>query len=116
MLKLVADENLDNRILLGLLLRRPDLDIKRVQDVGLSGSEDPVILEWAAHEGRILVTHDKRTMADFAYERVQAGQPMPGVFAIKPKSRVGMVIDDILTLVELSDQGEWDNLVCYVPL
>jgi hypothetical protein len=116
MLKLAADENLDGSILHGLLLRRPNLDIKRIQDVGLSGYEDPAILEWVAREGRILVTHDKKTMTDFAYERVQAGKPMPGVFAIRPKARIGTVIEDILILVELSSNDEWNNLVCYVPL
>src|SRR5438046_1737527 len=110
MLKLAADENLDSSILHGLLLRRPNLDIKRVQDAGLSGSEDSAILEWAAQEGRILVTHDKKTMTDFAYERVQAGRSMPEVFAIKPKAKIGTVIEDILILVEDSFDDEWNNL------
>jgi predicted nuclease of predicted toxin-antitoxin system len=38
--------------------RQPDIDIIRVQDVGLSGEDDPIVLEWAAQEGRILLTHD----------------------------------------------------------
>jgi hypothetical protein len=45
MLRLLADENLNNAILRGLRLRNPDLDIVRVQDVGLSGAEDPAVLE-----------------------------------------------------------------------
>jgi predicted nuclease of predicted toxin-antitoxin system len=64
----VADENFNNNILRGLLLRRPNLDIVRVQDVGLSGVDDPDILQWAAEAGRIIVTHDAETMAAFAYE------------------------------------------------
>ena len=53
MLRLAADENFNNDIVRGLLRRRPDLDIVRVQDVGLSGADDPAILEWAAREGRV---------------------------------------------------------------
>jgi len=74
MLLLVSDENFNNDIVRGLLRRNPDLDIVRVQDVGLRGEDDPTILEWAAHEGRVLLTHDAATMAHFAYERVKAGK------------------------------------------
>ena len=36
MLLLVADENFNNDIVRGLLRRKPDLDIVRIQDVGVS--------------------------------------------------------------------------------
>jgi hypothetical protein len=45
MLRLATDEDFNNRILRGLLRRMPDLDVVRVQDVGLSGSEDPEVLD-----------------------------------------------------------------------
>jgi hypothetical protein len=41
MLRLLADENFNGDIVRGLLLRQPDLDLVRMQDVGLAGSEDP---------------------------------------------------------------------------
>ena len=116
MLKLAIDEDLDNRILHGLLLRIPDLDVLRVQDAGLAGSPDPVILQWAADQGRVLVTRDKRTMTAFAYERVAAGQPMPGVFAVTPNVRLGQVIDDLALILELTSHEEWAGLVAYLPL
>jgi hypothetical protein len=46
MLRLVANENLNNDIIRGLLRRQPDLDIVRVQDTELSGADDPTVLEW----------------------------------------------------------------------
>jgi len=46
MLLLAADENLSNDIVRGLLRRKPELDIVRVQDAGLSGNTDPIVLEW----------------------------------------------------------------------
>jgi uncharacterized membrane protein YccF (DUF307 family) len=30
--------------------------------------DDPAILDWAASNGRILVTHDRATMSDFGWE------------------------------------------------
>jgi len=56
MLRFAADENLNYNIVRGLLRRESDLDIIRIQDVGLSGKDDATVLEWAAQENRILLT------------------------------------------------------------
>lgn len=58
MLRFAADENFNNDIVRGLRRRMPDLDIVRVQEAGLSGAIDTDVLEWAAREGRVLLTHD----------------------------------------------------------
>jgi predicted nuclease of predicted toxin-antitoxin system len=73
MLRLLADENLNNNIIRAVRLREPAIDIVRVQDVGLIGQSDPAILEWAAKEQRIVVTHDVSTMTRYAYDRVSRG-------------------------------------------
>ena len=72
MLSLAADENFNNDIVRGLLRRNPRLDIVRIQDAGLSGASDEAVLEWAANEGRILLTHDVSTLTRSVYERVTA--------------------------------------------
>jgi predicted nuclease of predicted toxin-antitoxin system len=69
-LALLADEDFNGIIVRGLHRRRPELDIVRVQDVGLSGAGDPRALEWAAQSGRIVLTHDVTTMTKYAYERL----------------------------------------------
>jgi predicted nuclease of predicted toxin-antitoxin system len=61
MLRFAADENFNNNIVRGLLRRKPDLDIVRIQDVGLSGADDPKVFEWVAQEGRVLLTPDVTT-------------------------------------------------------
>ncbi len=116
MLLLVSDENFNNDVVRGLLRRKPDLDIVRVQDVGLRGADDPTILEWAAQEGRVVLTHDAATMAHFAFERVRANEPMPGVIEVADDLPIGLVIDDILFLAEYSEQREWEGQVIYLPL
>jgi hypothetical protein len=40
-IRFVIDEDFDNDILRGVLRKMPDLDIVRVQDVGLLGASDP---------------------------------------------------------------------------
>lgn len=116
MLRLVADENLTNAITRGLLHRNPNLDIVRVQDVGLSGADDQSILAWPAETGRILITHDVRTMPRYADERIEAGEPMPGVFEVRRSLSTGQAIEEILMLAECSLEGEWEGKVCYLPL
>ena len=68
----ITDEGFNRNILRGVLARDPAIAIVRVQDVGLSGASDPDILEWAAQEGRIVLTHDKRTMRADAIARLIA--------------------------------------------
>jgi hypothetical protein len=111
-----ADENFNNDIIRGLLRRKPDVDIVRVQDVGLSGADDPTVLEWAADEGRVLRTHDVSTIMWYAYERVEAGKPMPGVFEVSRDIPIGVVIEDLILLTECSLENEWEGQVRYLPL
>jgi predicted nuclease of predicted toxin-antitoxin system len=73
LLRLAADENLNYDIVRGVLRHDPQIDVVRVQDAGMSGADDPAVLEWAAREGRVLLTHDVATMTRYAYERVRAG-------------------------------------------
>ncbi len=111
-----VDENLNNDILRGLLRRKPDVDIVRVQDVGLSGAHDRLVLEWAASEGRVLLTHDVTTITRYAYERVREGKPMPGVFEVRRDIPMGIVIEDLILLTEYSLENEWEGQVRYLPL
>ena len=112
----LADENLNNDLLRALLRRRPDLDIVRAQDVGLSGIADPLLLAWAASERRITLTHDASTMPAYAYARVLGGEPMPGVFEIDRDASIAVLIDDILLLTDYSLDSEWEGQVRYLPL
>jgi predicted nuclease of predicted toxin-antitoxin system len=116
MLRLATDEDFNNRILRGLLRRLPDLDVARVQDVGLSGSEDPDVLEWAAGEGRVLLTHDASTMSAFAYERVKQGLAMPGIFEISQDMPIGQAIEEIVMIAMASLKAEYEGQVRHLPL
>jgi hypothetical protein len=116
MLFLVADENFNNAIVRGLLRIKPELDIVRVQDVGLFSREDPEILEWAAKENRVLLTHDVTTITKYAYQRVAAGRYMPGVIEVSRKVSLGSAIEEILYIAEVCDHGELDGQIIYLPM
>ena len=116
MIRLLADENFNNNIVRAVRIRAPDVDIVRVQDVGLSGADDPTVLDWAAQHRRVLLTHDVSTITAFAYDRVREGEPMPGVFEVGRTVALRSAIDDILLLATCSVDGEWEGQVRYLPL
>jgi uncharacterized protein DUF5615 len=116
MLKFVADENFNNDIVRGVRRRNEAIDIVRVQDEGLSGAVDPVVLEWAAQNGRLVLTHDVSTMTRYAYDRVRASQQMPGIVEASREVPIGKAIEDILILAECSQEGEWEGQILYLPL
>ena len=116
MLPFLADENFNGNIVRGLLRRRSGFDIVLVQDVGLAGAEDPRVLQWAAAQGRLVLTHDVNTMPRFASDRVEAGLLMPGVVIVPEAMPIGPAIEDLLTLSEASFEREWENQVIYLPL
>jgi predicted nuclease of predicted toxin-antitoxin system len=116
MLRLASDADVDGDIVRGLLRASPGLDLVRVQDAGLREAPDPAILEWAASEGRVLITSDRNTMVGFAYERVKAGQSMPGLLALRRNVSIGQAIEDILLIEQCHDEGELADQVVYIPL
>ena len=116
MIRFAADGNFNHTITRGLLRRRPDLDVVRVQDVGLAGAKDEVVLEWAASEGRVLLTQDAKTITKVAFDRVRMATPMPGVIEIRRKVPVHVAIEELLVIAECSQPNEWEGQVLYVPL
>lgn len=116
MLRLAADENFNNVLVRGLRRRKPEIDIVRVQDAGLSGNADSIVLEWCANNRRVLLSHDVKTITKYAYERVTAGKSMPGVFEVPRDLPIGGAIEDIMLIAENSLEGEWEGQVRYLPL
>ncbi len=116
-MRFLADENFNNRILIGLLASLPDLDGIRVQDTEIYEAPDPAVLEWAAKEGRILLTHDTRMMRGYAVEWVKTGLPMPGVIIVSQRDiSFGRVIEELAIVIGPGSPGDFDSLVMFVPL
>ena len=116
MIKLASDENFDGDVVRGLLRRVPALDIVRIQDAGLAGAPDPEILAWAADENRILLTHDRDTMPNFVYDRLIAGEPMPGVFLVSNRMPKGQAVDELFWAAHCLSAEDCNDQVKYFPL
>ncbi len=116
MARWLSDENFSGDIVRGMRQRKSDLDIVRVQDVGLEEADDESILEWAAKNNRTVLTHDRATMPNFAYERIVSGKRMPGLFVLNDRMSVRQAIEELLLAEACADESEWDGLVIYFPL
>ena len=116
MLRFAVDEDFDNRIVRGLLRLLPALDIVRAQDAGLIGKLDPAVLQWAAAENRVLLTHDASTMTKHAYARVESGNQMPGIFEVGQEILIGEAIADLILIATCSFDAEYEGQVRYLPL
>ena len=116
MLRLLIDENFNQRILRGLRLRVPALDVVIVQETPLRGLKDPPLLREAAVLQRVLVTHDLKTVPRYAYARVAAGELMPGIIAIPDDIPIGQAIEQLQIVVESFRENELENQVLYLPL
>lgn len=116
MLRFLADEDFNNRIVRGLLRRQPDLDVIRVQDTPLAGTSDPTILDWATRNNRIPLTHDVSTMTGHAFERTRSGGSLVGIIEVPQSASIGQIIEDILLIAATCTPEEFENRIEYLPL
>jgi predicted nuclease of predicted toxin-antitoxin system len=116
MIKFLIDENFNHRVLRGLTIRFPHLDYIVAQDTDLKGVDDPSLLAWASEHERVLLTHDIQTIPGYAYERVVAGLPMVGVITVPETMPIGTAIEELLTIIECSEQSEYESQVFHLPL
>jgi hypothetical protein len=115
-MRFATDENFDNHVLHALSRRYPDLNCVRVQDTFLYGSDDDDVLQWCSEEDRIQLTHDVSTLIAFAYRRVEAGMPMPGVWEVSRTVSISDVLDDMAVLIECGNSADFRDKVMFIPL
>lgn len=111
----LADENFDGRILRALRRRLPALDVLTVHEAGLRNTDDRTILEWAATQGRVLLTHDVSTMTRFVGERIRCGENCPGCVIVRRTATLGEMVEDLVLLIEGAEADEWVNRIWFIP-
>jgi hypothetical protein len=116
MLRFLADEDFDNRILKAFRRRESSLDWVRVQDIGLSGGDDEVVLQHAADDHRVVLTRDVSTMTAAALSRIEHSQAMPGLIVVPHGMAIGRVIEELIFLAQESAEDEWQGQIVWLPL
>jgi hypothetical protein len=109
-----ADADLNEDIVKGVLRREPGIDFRTATSAGLGGLSDLEVLALAAEEGRIVVSHDRRTMprtfAEFIRKRTS-----PGLFLISQKTDLLLAIESVLLVWIASEAEDWTNRMATIP-
>lgn len=87
-----------------------------MQESGRGGLSDQPLLDWAASERRIFVTHDVNTITRHAYERLKQGLPMPGVIIVPDYLEIGQALSDLEIIIECATELDLQNQIQYLPL
>ncbi|MBE9050057.1 DUF5615 family PIN-like protein [Nostocales cyanobacterium LEGE 11386] len=109
-----ADADLKQAILTGTIRKQPNIDFQSANTAGLEGKKDQDVLEIAASEGRVLVTHDRKTMpAEFGQFIVS--QTSTGVLIVSQNLPTSDAIDALILIWEASTAEEWFNQIMSIP-
>jgi hypothetical protein len=112
-----ADNDLSGIIVSATFRREPGIDFQTAQAARLDFLDDQAVLHRAASEGRILVTHDKRTMPGHLAAYVAAGNRSPGVLLVIPQDAPLRAVVESLVLIWADNRPEdWENAVTIIPL
>lgn len=114
--RFLADADLNEAIVSGVLRREPSLDFVTAHTSGLRHKSDPEVLALAAEQQRILVSHDVGTMPAQFFRFTNAGKHSRGVFLVSQSLDVGTAIEELLLIWLASEAVEWENRLVWLPL
>jgi Domain of unknown function (DUF5615) len=114
--RFLADHDLNEHIVTGVLRLEPLVEFLRARDVGYDERPDVEVLEYAASESFIVVSHDVNTMTAAAYDRISNGDEMAGLLMVRQIDPVRLVIEDLVLIWSASEAEEWENQIRFLPL
>lgn len=115
-LRFQQDYNLSGLILRGVRRREPAVDFQSAGDASFEGMPDSGVLLYCVREGRVLVTHDRRTMPRHMGDHLAAGHHCPGVIIVPQAMPAGAAIDQILISWASVTASEMRNRIEWLPL
>ena len=114
-IKFLADEDFRRAIVVGVRRREPSINFLQAFEVGAVGKSDSAVLQIAAGEGRILVSHDLKTMPQH-FARFIIRHWSPGVILLPQRLTLSIAIEELVLFWLASEAEEWTNQLCYLPL
>jgi uncharacterized protein DUF5615 len=110
-----ADNDLDARIIAATKRLEAEIDFQTAPDLGLHLKvPDDRVLALAAAQGRILVSHDRKTMPDY-FERFIIGNTSPGLIIVSRKLSIGRAAEWLHLIWAASDAQEYVNSIYTLP-
>ena len=110
-----ADADFKHPIVAGILRHHPEIDFQTANQAALVGLTELEVLTAAARSGRLLVSHDKRTMPYHFAEFIKT-QMSPGLLIVPQRMSIPAAVEELLLIWSASEPDEWVNRVCHLPL
>jgi hypothetical protein len=114
-LRFQADADLNEIIVKALLRREPGVDFQTSRAAELVGLNDIDVLTLAARSGRLLVTHDRKTMPRHFAEFI-AAQSSAGLLIIPQSLSIVQAVDELCLIWTVTEAEEWINRILSLPL
>lgn len=91
--RFLADHDLNEHIVTGLLRREPAVECARVREFEMGEALDDVILDYAAQHGWLVVSHDVNTMPAAAFARLANRRAMAGLLMVRQTEPIRVVTE-----------------------
>ena len=114
-IRFLADADLNQALVEGIRLREPALDFLSAVEARLEGMSDHAVLDLAADQGRILVSHDASTMPVHFVRFLNEGKRSPGVFLVPQDAVIRDVIDAIILVWSASSPADSATQIHHLP-
>ncbi len=114
--RFLADHDLNDHIVEGVHRLEPALEILRSRELGLADWHDPQVLEYAAREGLVVVSHDSNTMTAAANHRLSEGLPLIGLCIASQSLPIRQVIESLVLIWSASELEDWRDQIIFLPL
>ena len=117
-IRYLLDEDTPHSLRDQLLRSVPEIEILVVGgEMGPArGTPDPQLLHWIEREGYILVSRNRRTMPRHLRDHLEAGGHIPGIFLLRRRSSIGLILEDLLLIWEVGRLEEYRDRIEYLPL
>ena len=113
--RFLADADLNHKIVLALRRREPAVDFIDAHHGGVIGARDPDVLRISGVSGRILVSHDRKTMPAHFVRFIRDGSS-PGLIIVEQGLDISAAVEDVMLVWAATDAKEWRDRIGFLPL
>lgn len=114
--KFIADADLNEHLIFGLRRNEARVDFLNATDGRTRGIPDRRILEMAADAGRVIVSHDRNTMAEEFYRFLKEGRSSPGLIIVEQEFDEAEAIEELLLIWTVGDPEDLRDVIIWVPM
>ena len=115
-LRFLADEDLRGAIIRAIRRLEPSIELTTINEEGISGAQDPQVLDYCWQNRWLLLSHDVNTMKALAEKRIANQAGFHGLFLIPQDRPIRVIAESIVLIWSVSEFEEWQNQIAYLPL